>query len=55
MSNLLNDFGIESIVGEKKAFINFNEELLLQDIQSFLAKKQVVLEILKSVNPTDGI
>ncbi len=55
MSNLLNDFGIESIVGEKKAFINFNEELLLQDIQSFLPKKQVVLEILKCVNPTDEI
>jgi EAL and modified HD-GYP domain-containing signal transduction protein len=55
MTNLFSTFGLDDIVGEKVAFINFNEDFLLKDTQSFLPKRKVVIEVLETVHPTPEI
>lgn len=55
MINLFSEFGLDNIVGNKKAFINFSEELLLKDIQSFLPKRKVVLEVLETAKPSSEL
>lgn len=55
MTNLFSTFGLDDIVGEKIAFINFNEDFLLKDTQSFLPKRKVVIEVLETVHPTPEI
>lgn len=52
VANLLSDFGLNKIVGDKKAFINFNAELLSKNTQVLLPKRQVVIEVLETVEPT---
>ncbi len=55
MMNLFGEFGLSNVVGEKKAFINFSEDLLLKDTRSFFPKRQVVIEVLETVRPTSSI
>jgi len=45
------NFGIDNLVDNKKAFINFDESLLAQGVAELLDKEQVVIEILETVNP----
>jgi len=48
--NLFNNMGLSNVIGNKKAFINFNEYFLQSDIINILPKNRVVLEILEDVN-----
>jgi c-di-GMP-related signal transduction protein len=48
MANTLNDIGFRNIVGEKKGFINVNEEILSNGIIDLLPKENTVLEILEN-------
>jgi c-di-GMP-related signal transduction protein len=49
MANTLNDIGFRNIVGEKKGFINVNEEILSNGMIDLLPKENIVLEILEDV------
>jgi c-di-GMP-related signal transduction protein len=48
INNSLFSFDIGQLVGEKRAFINFDHELLLQDAALILPPEAVVLEILET-------
>ena len=43
--------GVERIVGRKRAFVNFDRELLLRDCVSMLPRRVVAIEVLESVRP----
>ena len=47
--------GIESALGSKKGFINFDEKLLMSDVIETLPKDRVVLEILEHVPMTTAV
>lgn len=47
--NLFNNMGLSSVIGNKKAFINFNEHFIQSEIINILPKDRVVLEILENV------
>lgn len=49
------DFGIEEITDQKKAFINFTEELLFNDIAVIFPEKYLVIEILEDIIITPDI
>lgn len=48
-------FGIENLVGDKTAFINFDAHLIKADIPQLLSTKNVVIEILEQIVPDDDI
>lgn len=52
LSNSYFSIGMESLVGDKRSFINFTESLLLQKFPMLLPKESTVIEILEDVNPT---
>ncbi|WBW99127.1 EAL and HDOD domain-containing protein [Oceanirhabdus sp. W0125-5] len=52
ISNTFVSIGIEKLTGGKKAFINFTEELLLNEIPTMLPKEYLVIEILETVEPS---
>jgi EAL and modified HD-GYP domain-containing signal transduction protein len=55
---IINSFlliGINNLTNGKKAFINFTENLILNDIASLLPKEYVTIEILESVTPSKDI
>lgn len=47
--------GFRELTSDKKAFINFTEGILLNDIPTILPKDVVVIEILENVNPIPEI
>lgn len=47
--------GIDTITGGKRAFINFTENLLRQEIPLLLSRKSIVVEILETVEPTPEV
>jgi len=49
MLNTLTEFGLDSIVGKHRAFINLTRELLVDDLIQMLPRERVVLEILEDV------
>lgn len=49
------DFGVEEITDNRKAFINFTEELLFNDIAGLFPTKYLVIEILEDVEITQEI
>jgi EAL and modified HD-GYP domain-containing signal transduction protein len=51
MSNSVLAIGIESILGDKKAFINFTQNLLVKKVPLLLPKETTVVEILEDVTP----
>lgn len=51
ISNCSN-IGFRELTNDKKAFINFTQGILLQEIPSVLSNDRVVIEILENVNPT---
>lgn len=51
MNSYLN-FGLEHLVGEHKAFVNFDEALIMNDIPHLLDKDRVVIELLEDIVPT---
>ncbi|MCM1988629.1 EAL and HDOD domain-containing protein [Oceanirhabdus seepicola] len=55
ISNTFLSIGIEKLTGGKKAFINFTEELLLDEVPAMLPKEYLVIEILETVEPTKEV
>lgn len=51
MNTYLN-FGMENLVGDHKAFVNFDETLIMNDIPYLLDKDHVVIELLEDIVPT---
>lgn len=47
--------GIEQITGGHKAFVNFTEDLLLDDVPFMLSNDVLVIEILEDVQPTPKV
>jgi c-di-GMP-related signal transduction protein len=55
IANSLLTIGLENVAGGKKAFLNFDEQLLMGGLHSMLPPEAVVLEILESVGPSDEL
>ena len=55
INNLLSNFGTDMLVGDKQAFINFDDNMLMSDMLELLPKDKVVIEILETVKVTDAI
>jgi len=55
IANALLSIGLDNIVCGKKAFLNFNNELLAGGAYSMLPKESTVLEILETVEPTEQL
>lgn len=53
--NTFNHLGLESVLDDKRAFINVSAEFLARDVLELLPAKRVVLEILESVKPTPEV
>jgi EAL and modified HD-GYP domain-containing signal transduction protein len=53
--NAFNQFGIEQVVGEKRAFVNVSGGMLMSEVIESLPQDKVVLEILESVKPTPEV
>jgi EAL and modified HD-GYP domain-containing signal transduction protein len=49
------DVGIEKLVGEHRAFINFTEKSLIEKFPQFFNKEKIVVEIIESVTPTEDV
>ncbi len=47
--------GLERLVGNKKAFINFTKKLLLEEYATLLPKDRVVVEILEDIEPSSQV
>ncbi|WP_246938957.1 EAL and HDOD domain-containing protein [Bacillus pinisoli] len=55
---LVNSFisiGVDNIANKKKCFINFTENLLLQEFPAYFPAEYVVVEILETIQPTPEI
>ena len=52
MVNAMLDFGMNKLVSDKRAFINFTEQNLLTRAPKLLPSETVVVEILENVQPT---
>ncbi|MGD8835753.1 MAG: signal transduction protein, partial [Desulfobacteraceae bacterium] len=55
LSNSYFSIGMESLVGDKRSFINFTQSLLLQKLPLLLPTQSTVIEILEDVNPTEEL
>jgi EAL and modified HD-GYP domain-containing signal transduction protein len=51
--HLLQNFGIETLLGSKKGFINIDESVIDEDIIALLPAEKTVLEILETTRVTD--
>lgn len=51
MNSYLN-FGIQNLVGDHKAFVNFDIDLVMNDVPHLLNKDEVVIELLEDIVPT---
>jgi c-di-GMP-related signal transduction protein len=49
------EFGLNSLVGPRKAFINVTRQALVNELYSVLPPDQVVLELLETVSPTPDV
>src|ERR1700689_2077572 len=52
ISSTLLSIGLENILGGKKAFLNFDHRLLSAGMHLSLPRKEIVIEILETVEPT---
>jgi EAL and modified HD-GYP domain-containing signal transduction protein len=53
--NLLQNFGIHSLLGDKIGFINIDETVLTKDVIDLIPPEKAVLEILETTAVTDSI
>ncbi len=53
--NTLNLMGLDNILGDALAFININEELLMDEVVFSIPKERFILEILETVTINDSI
>ena len=55
INNTLTNFGIQSLLGDRRGFINLDHELLMSDVLEILPRDQIVLELLESLEVTDEL
>lgn len=55
IQNTFTQFGLDQVLGDRLGFINLNADLLLSDILELLPHRQMVLEILETVEITPQI
>jgi EAL and modified HD-GYP domain-containing signal transduction protein len=55
IAHAFNELGLDSVLGGKRAFINFDAMLLMTDVIEFLPPDKVVIELLETVNITPAI
>ncbi|WP_100331222.1 EAL and HDOD domain-containing protein [Bacillus xiapuensis] len=55
LKNGLLNIGIDRLSDGKMLFVNFTKNLLLQDVPSFLANDQIVIEILEDIHSTKEV
>jgi c-di-GMP-related signal transduction protein len=55
IKHAFSDLGIESALGDRKGFINFDERLLMSDVIETLPKDRIVLELLEHVPMTPPV
>lgn len=55
MLNTLTEFGLDSIVGKHRAFINLTQELLTDELIRLLPCERVVLEVLEDVTVDESL
>ncbi len=55
LSNSFVSIGLENLTGGKKAFINFTQKLLINQIPTILPNEFVVVEVLEDVNPNPQV
>lgn len=53
--NSFHEIGVERVTNGKRAFINFTEKLLLDDVASILPNKILVVELLENILPTPEV
>jgi len=53
--NAYAELGLENVLGKQRGFINVNAELLMSDMICLLPKKQVMLELLETIEITDEV
>lgn len=51
----ISSFGLDILIDNKTAFVNFSEKLIKKDIATLLPKEKVVIEILETVSPSEEI
>jgi EAL and modified HD-GYP domain-containing signal transduction protein len=55
IANSFYNFGIKNITNNKRAFINFTEELIKKEVATILPSNSMVIEILEDIEPTDEV
>lgn len=55
VSNAVLTFGLDTLIGTKKAFLNFTADHLISGVASLLPKDKVVIELLEDVEPTEAV
>lgn len=55
INNAMMHFGLETIVGEAKAFINFPEAFFTKQITPCFSHKNTIIEVLEDVSPTQEV
>lgn len=53
--NIFQNFGLKSLTSDRKAFINIDESIILQDVLDVLPKENLVLEIVETTNVTPEV
>ena len=55
IANAYCELGIQSVLGDRRGFINVDTELLMSDVIHLLPQGQVVLELLEQIDITDEV
>ena len=55
LQNSIINIGMNKLVGTKKAFVNFTDNILKSNIWSFISPKNIIIEILENIEPTNKI
>ncbi|MGE4354555.1 MAG: EAL and HDOD domain-containing protein [Oscillospiraceae bacterium] len=55
IATAFSEIGIGEITGGRKAFVNFTEDLMLQEIPYILSSNILVVELLENIEPTEKI
>jgi len=55
IAHAFNELGLDSVLGGKRAFINFDAMLIMTDVIEFLPPDKVVIELLETVQITPAI
>lgn len=53
--NVFNNIGLSNVIGDRKAFINFDQYLIQSDLINILPKDRVVIEVLEDVTVNEDL